>query len=543
MIFGVPVLLKNINWHLDYQSNFEFPKCKFHKMHIDQWFNKGIDVKFPWEVSRFQFAILLSSAYRLNQEIKYYNQFKTLIIDWIAKNPFLYGINWVCPMEVSIRSINWIIACNIFGSVFENDLLFRKLITKSLIQHAEYIASFPEKFNKEHTTNHTASDYAGLLFLSLTLEDHKKSKRWLKQAIIGLENCMEHQVYDDGVDFEASIPYHRLVLEIFSFCTILCIAKKVNLSKQFYKKLFKMFEYTAAYIDHNGNAPQVGDNDSGRILIFHQSGEHDHSYLLGLGEHIFEYHFESQCQKRNDIVISYLPILNKCKLDNLEIYPRQTFNSIAFEVGGAYILKNDNFSVFTSCFPLLINGHGGHNHYDYGSFTLSYKGNPIVVDPGSYTYTRNKNRRNAFRSVCYHNVSIAENEDYKSSTDDFWDVNSQFFTDYSVIFDEKSINIFRKNSSGEKIYWRNVEIFTDSLVIEDVINMNFHSYLHFHPDIKINFIDKNTVIINNYNILIQTDAEISLAKYYYSPQYNIKVRAFELQLAKRNKINITFKII
>ena len=29
-----------------------------------------------------------------------------------------------------------------------------------------------------------------------------------------------------------------------------------------------MFEFTAAYMDENGNAPQVGDNDSGRLLIF-----------------------------------------------------------------------------------------------------------------------------------------------------------------------------------------------------------------------------------------------------------------------------------
>lgn len=42
-----------------------------------------------------------------------------------------------------------------------------------------------------------------------------------------------------------------------------------------------MFEYTAAYLVCDGNAPQVGDNDSGRILLLNgnEVDDQNHSYL------------------------------------------------------------------------------------------------------------------------------------------------------------------------------------------------------------------------------------------------------------------------
>ncbi|MHA1251810.1 MAG: heparinase II/III family protein [Candidatus Helarchaeota archaeon] len=313
-IFGTPIDLNNINWHKDYVSGFEYPLKRFDKIKISKWFDKGIDVKFPWEISRFYFAIRLAQNYIVSKDEKYYSIFKKLVLDWIEKNPFCYGVNWCCTMEVAIRAINWIVAINIFGEIFKNDIRFKEILSISLLQHSEYISTFPEIYelnHRKHTTNHTTADYAGLLFLALTF----KSKEWLKQAVAELEECIRYQTYEDGVNFEASIPYHRLVLEMFAYSVVVAIANGIEFSKRYYELLFKMFEYTAAYMDNNGNAPQVGDNDSGRILIFHDSDEHDHSYLLDLGEHIFDYKFKSQCKKRNQQFTKWLPTVEKIQIE------------------------------------------------------------------------------------------------------------------------------------------------------------------------------------------------------------------------------------
>ena len=78
--------------------------------------------------------------------------------------------------------------------------------------------------------------------------------------------------------------------------------------------------------------------------------EHDHSYLLSLGEHLFNYKFRSQCIKRDNMISHYLPQVEKINIDDLIITPRKTENSIAFEKAGSYFLKNSNFFVFTFLF-------------------------------------------------------------------------------------------------------------------------------------------------------------------------------------------------
>ncbi len=184
---------------------------------------------------------------------------------------------------------------------------------------------------------------------------------------------MDYQIYSDGVDFEGSVNYHRLALEAFSVAAILLKANDIAINNHFFVKLFKMFEYAAAYIDETGNAPQIGDNDNSRMIIFYQSSEGNHSYLLDLGKHIFDYRFTSQCQRRISAFAQWLPKINKVKISELNVAPKPTDKSIAFERGGAYILKNEFYSVFISCFPIGQNGKGGHNHLDSGSFTFTYR--------------------------------------------------------------------------------------------------------------------------------------------------------------------------
>ena len=88
----------------------------------------------------------------------------------------------------------------------------------------------------------------------------------------------------------------------------------------------------------------------------------------------------------------------------MKIIPRDTDKSISFKNAGAYFLKNEKFDLMVSCFPIGQNGKGGHNHLDIGSFTLSVYGRPIIVDPGSYCYSRNRKERDKFRSYINHNV-------------------------------------------------------------------------------------------------------------------------------------------
>ena len=490
-VFGTKINLEEIEWHTDKFSGFVFPLERIDELKIERWFNKGIEIKFPWELSRFYFGVNLGQKYLITKDELYYRLFKKLILDWIKKNPFLYGVNWFSTMEVAIRSINWITSINYFFELIQNDEDFKDSISHSLLQHAEYIFSFPEIYSNGLTTNHTTAGYSGLLFLALTFDKHKKSNEWLTEAKAGLSQCIESQVYEDGVDFEGSIPYHRLVLELFAYSALAALARGIKFNTEYFQKLFKMFEYTAAYMDESGNAPQVGDNDSGRIIIFNDINnnpyltEHDHSYLLMLGECIFDYQFKSQCTKRDNIIQNSFRLNEKIRVSDLNVSPRITDNSISFRSGGSHFLKNKNFALFVSCFPIGQNGKGGHNHLDMGSFTLSLRGKPIVVDPGTFTYTANKNVRDKFRSYSYHNTlySYADDEiDWKEN--DYWSLKNYYR--YKIEkFTSNALNVEINFDLDKIIRRRQFQIESNSLMIHDYYSGNFFSRINLHPDAKI----------------------------------------------------------
>ena len=77
-----------------------------------------MELVFPWELSRFYFGINLAQKYFINEDRYYYEIFGNRLHDWIEKNPFLYGVNWLSTMDVAIRAVNWIVAINLFRENF-----------------------------------------------------------------------------------------------------------------------------------------------------------------------------------------------------------------------------------------------------------------------------------------------------------------------------------------------------------------------------------------------------------------------------------------
>jgi len=539
-IFGELIDLNTVEWNKDYISGFIFPLFRFDRIKISKYFNKDIDVKFSWELSRFYFGIQLAQKYFLSNDHKYYLKFKNIILDWEKKNPFCAGVNWLCTMEVAIRAVNIIIALSLFGNAFINDCKLKKKIILMLVQHAEYIYAFPEISNKGFTNNHTTANFVGLLFISLFLKDYYKSKKWLKKSINELERCIRQQTYSDGVNFEGSIPYHRLVLEMFAYIAIICRANFIDLSKHYYQLLFRMFEYTAAYIDQNGNAPQVGDNDSGRILKFIKSAEHDHSYLLDIGEKIFKYKFRLNNFYLKNPIVNWIPDINKITLEELSLLPRPVHKSISFNNGGAHILKTDKISVFISLFPLGQNGLGGHNHYDVGSFTLSYQGNPIIVDPGTYSYTRDLNLRNEYRAYHSHNTIII-NSDWESdfSGDEIWKITGKY--NYKITrLNDTGIDIQIRLNDTEKRS-RSINIIKNNLFsIYDGYNGNFETVLHFNPSIFLSPKSESEILFNYGRILLGRGCKYIINEYDYSHSYGVKQKAFFLIVNNNFRSEIKF---
>ncbi len=413
---------KKIDWHLDFKTGYCWSPKKYYK-DIEIPYGKA-DIKLPWELSRFQHLAMLGEAYWLTNNKKYSKEFVNQICDWIDNNKPKFGINWHCTMDVAIRVCNWILGYYFFkdSKGITDEFLLKFL--KSILIHGKHIRKNLE-YSSKLTSNHYLSDIAGLVYLGTMFPEFKEATEWKDFGIQELVKEMKKQVYPDGVDFEASTCYHRLVLELFFFSTLVVvindedfksnnyaeIAQKI-FGKEYVQRLYKMFEFVLHALKPNGKMPQIGDNDSGRLYIFAKREVLDMRYLLTLGAIFFkepkfkvgEFGF---CEE----VLWVFGEKGYNIWQNLGENCLANIGSRAFPNAGWYIMRNDKNYMIISCGPNGQNGNGGHCHNDKLGFELCIDGEVVIVDPGTYVYTPSPDARNKFRSTASHNTVMINDKE------------------------------------------------------------------------------------------------------------------------------------
>lgn len=380
---GDVFLGKKIQWYTDFKIGYHWAYIQSSK--IKYGLGNGSDIKVPWELSRFYHLPILAYAYIYSRNKKYIDEIVAQIKDWIQLNKYGNGPNWMNAMEVAIRVVNWSITFDVLRDVFQEKKYenFIKKWLKSIDQHTYYIVS-----NLEYgpiISNHYLSDIVGLLYVSQYFPELSLSKKVEKIALRGLEECMRRQVYDDGVDFESSISYHRLVTELFGNAALLCKKRNIILSNIFLEKLKKMFMFVWNYTKPNGLAPQIGDNDNGRLHILDSEtldGNYlSHAHLLTLFERIFS---NEELQVKKSI-----------------LYPKA-------QIG---ILRSKDFYVIVDGGKNGQDTNGGHCHNDIGSFELNFQKMDFIIDTGTYAYTSDLVKRNIFRGTQMHNTVMIDGEE------------------------------------------------------------------------------------------------------------------------------------
>jgi hypothetical protein len=415
-----------IDWHIDSKSGYRWNPKTYYK-DIKYGHRLGVDVKVPWELSRFQHLTTLGKAYFISNNEKYVKEFVNEINDWIEHNPPKFGVNWACTMDVAIRVCNYLLAWEFFKNspLIGNGFIIK--FFKNLLQHGRHIKNNLE-WSETLTSNHYLSDIVGLVYLGVLTPEFKESKKWKNFGIEELKKEMKKQICLDGVDFEASTCYHRLALELFFYTTFLVIINDKNFKednfieigneifgKEYLRRLYKMFEFLLYALKPNGRMPQIGDNDNGRFHIFANREVLDMRYLLTLGAIFFK---EPEFKiKEFGFCEEALWVFGEkgYKIwQDLEQNCLANIGSWAFLDAGWYIMRNDKNYIIISCGPDGQNGNSGHCHNDKLSFELCMDGKDIIVDAGTYIYTAESEWRNRFRSTAYHNTVVVDNREQNS---------------------------------------------------------------------------------------------------------------------------------
>ncbi len=399
-----------IDWHVDFKTGIGWDPSLFY---LDVPVNRGdgSDIKVPWELSRFQHLPTLGKAYWLTGDERYAREFAAQVAGWLAANPPLYGVNWACPMDASIRAVNWLWGYYFFkdSPVLADEFLSAFL--KSLVVHSEYIMVNLERSMRGRSGNHYLADLAGLVYLGVLLPEFKGAGRWRERGVRGLIREMEEQVYSDGVNHEGSTGYHRLAAEFFLSATLLGRKNGIDFPARYMKRLEKMLEFTLHYTRPGGTAPQLNDSDDGRLHVLAGYGDwdrRDHRHLLSTGAVLFKR--PDFRQAAGELYEETLWLTGEEGLRQWESLPvpPASLKSRAFPRGGFYIQRKEDFYLIIDALPADPGAPPGHRHNSRLSFELCAFGEPFIIDPGTYVYTADKDGRNFFRSTACHNTVVVD---------------------------------------------------------------------------------------------------------------------------------------
>lgn len=452
-----------IDWHVDFRSGFRWaPDEPFFAITYGD--RPGVDVKVPWELSRFLHAGTLGLAARwwpveaLGEDAA--RELVRQIVDWIAANPYGRGVNWVCPMDVALRAVNWLIG---IGLLAEHPALtdeFRWLVARSLYAHGHYLERNLE-YLREQSGNHYLCNVLGMLTIGAAIPQLDCADRWLCWAIQELVSEMRRQVQPDGMSIEGSTAYHCLVTEAFLLGTAIvqrlpqarrerlarvprgrlahptappfrsladagCDPDRPEIFPDWYRgRLRRMLEFAVDVLKPDGRIPQVGDHDSGRVYRLRppvaaappaqfREDPNDRRTIFAVAGRLFG------DEALAEIGRGYVPDADALvgRAGAADAWRSRAESGHAVRRSDPVLgtlTRYPSGILVARCGPLfllvsaarLADGYGGsHLHNDLLSVELQWSGWDVIVDGGSYLYTPAPALRNAFRSTAAHSTLV-----------------------------------------------------------------------------------------------------------------------------------------
>jgi hypothetical protein len=395
---GPVALGAQIRWNVDFKTGAHWAPRYFRDIPVINALRPS-DIKVPWELSRLQWLLPVGQAYLLTADERYAHGARDILEQWIAANPVGQTVNWALAMEPAMRIFSWTWLFRVFAhSRSWADAQFRARFLCSLFQHGKFVARNLER--AELNGNHFTADCAALVVVGAFFGGGE-AQQWLRRAHADLEREIAVQILEDGVDFEASAGYHRLVSELFLLAAIHAEHRGLSVNARYKSRLGAAARFAGAYTKPDGTAPLWGDADDARALPLGTAPVTDHRHLVACIA-IFLRDAQLAARVRGGWEEAFW-------LYGAAVVPTRTEGPRpgpveAFTKGGAYVLRAEKAHVFIDCGPVGLAGRGGHGHNDALSFEAVLGGVPVVSDAGCFVYTASFAERNHFRATAVHNT-------------------------------------------------------------------------------------------------------------------------------------------
>lgn len=332
-----------------------------HKVDLSSWNVPEASHLWNFNLHYFEFCIPLASRYALGGDREDVDQFKRLVLTWIATCKYPVGDAWH-PYTISLRLVNWLICIDLFGDSLAEDSIFLETVYESMYHQYRHLLANQEK---HLLANHYFENLKTLLICTLLFDEDDiraiVERDYLKQ--------LDEQILPDGVHYERSMMYHKLILEGLLRVELAYRSTGKSTPEKVATKAKQMLDAMASI-----------ERDMGKTPFFNDAAD-------GVAK---------ECE----------PLVHACR----DIYGYEPDDTkTVFPFSGFYKLYDgDAALVFFAGDPgpsFML----GHAHCDLLSFELSLDGKPAIVNSGTYAYQ--SELRPFFRSTAAHNTATIDGDE------------------------------------------------------------------------------------------------------------------------------------
>ena len=205
---NIVFLGENINWHKDHIMNYEINNKNEHWSKIKLYENT--DIKRIWELSRWNWTVVLARSWITTKDYKYLYKLNELINDWCIKNSFNMGVNWADGQETAIRLINAFLT---FRIVDQNKIPKYTTNRESFIRGHLFRLKQSYFYEQSQNNNHWISIAAGMFIgggwlLKKSIKSKSIGNKYINFGQYELEKSLKKLVLEDGTFSQYSTNYH-----------------------------------------------------------------------------------------------------------------------------------------------------------------------------------------------------------------------------------------------------------------------------------------------------------------------------------------------
>ncbi|MGH9348986.1 MAG: heparinase II/III domain-containing protein [Vicinamibacterales bacterium] len=397
-----------VDWHVDPVHSRRAPKVFWSEVpYLDP---RVGDHKVIWELNRHQHWLTLGRALWLTRDRRYAWAIVSQLQSWLDANPPLTGINWASSLELGLRSLSWLWAIDFLLADSDEGAAgpsHSPWLVDLLLALGRQLAHLEQNLSYYFSPNtHLTGEGLALYVAGLSLPELAGSQRWTATGRRILLAEIDRQISADGGHAERSTHYHRYTLDFYLLALV--VAERSNdleAITRFTDAACRAAGFARAMADDRGRLPLIGDDDGGMLWPIAGRASDDIRDSLALAAVLLGRPDFAPWGVPEEVfwiagltAIDQQPFIDARRTDAAAITSRALTDT-------GYVVARDGAGGHL-VFDLGAHGYmnGGHAHADALSITLGVGGRPLLVDPGTSTYTMKPAIRDRLRRTANHNT-------------------------------------------------------------------------------------------------------------------------------------------